>query len=167
MIIWLNGPFGVGKTTTARALQQRLPNAVIADPERIGYVMKRTFWREPDYQHIDMWRRLTVRQLARASRRATAIVPMTVVERDIFDQITGDAKVFALTAERATIEARIDGTPEAQRWRRDNLARRLAAFASDDFGERVPTDGLRPEAVADSIVGRLSPDDSSNPQSGN
>jgi broad-specificity NMP kinase len=162
MIIWLNGPFGVGKTTTARALRQRLPNAVIADPERIGYVMKRTLWRKPDYQHVDVWRRLTVRQVAWASRRATAIVPMTVVEREIFDQITGGAKVFALTAERATIERRIDGTLESQRWRRDNLDRCLAAFAGDDFGERVPTEGLSPEAVADTILRRLALDGSCN-----
>ena len=29
MIIFLNGPFGVGKTTTARLLAGRIPNAVV------------------------------------------------------------------------------------------------------------------------------------------
>ncbi len=36
MIIWLNGAFGAGKTTIAHELQQKLPNAIIYDPEIIG-----------------------------------------------------------------------------------------------------------------------------------
>jgi hypothetical protein len=33
MLIWLNGPFGVGKTATARALLQQLPGALLYDHE--------------------------------------------------------------------------------------------------------------------------------------
>jgi hypothetical protein len=37
LIIWLNGAFGSGKTTLTRELHRRLPDAVIFDPEYVGY----------------------------------------------------------------------------------------------------------------------------------
>ena len=36
MIILINGPFGIGKTTTARLLVRRLPGAVVYNPEHTG-----------------------------------------------------------------------------------------------------------------------------------
>ena len=125
MVIWLNGPFGVGKTSVARELVRLIPEARIADPERIGYVMKRTFWRHDDYQDVALWRRLTVRQVHRRARRGTVIVPMTVVDPAVFAEITAGARVFALTAPRETIAARIDGGDEAHDWRHQNLDRCL------------------------------------------
>ena len=39
MIIWINGTFGAGKTTTACELHKRKPNSTVYDPERFGYVL--------------------------------------------------------------------------------------------------------------------------------
>lgn len=39
MIIWINGTFGAGKTTTAYELVKRLEKAFVFDPERFGYVL--------------------------------------------------------------------------------------------------------------------------------
>ncbi len=36
MIIWLNGPFGVGKTTLANLLHQKIQNSILYDPEQLG-----------------------------------------------------------------------------------------------------------------------------------
>jgi deoxyadenosine/deoxycytidine kinase len=36
VIIWLDGPFGIGKSTTAQALLEHLPEAVLFDPELFG-----------------------------------------------------------------------------------------------------------------------------------
>jgi adenylylsulfate kinase-like enzyme len=33
VIIWLNGPFAAGKTTLAEELRQRLPEAVVYNPD--------------------------------------------------------------------------------------------------------------------------------------
>jgi broad-specificity NMP kinase len=33
MLVWINGTFGVGKTTTAKALTDRLPGHRLFDPE--------------------------------------------------------------------------------------------------------------------------------------
>jgi len=42
VIIWLNGPFGIGKSTTTRALLRRLPEAVLFDPEPFGAALRST-----------------------------------------------------------------------------------------------------------------------------
>jgi thymidylate kinase len=39
MILWINGPFGVGKTTTAGLVAKRLEDAKIFDPEYVGYIV--------------------------------------------------------------------------------------------------------------------------------
>lgn len=40
MIIWLNGAFGAGKTSTARELQTLLPGPRQFDPEWVGYMLR-------------------------------------------------------------------------------------------------------------------------------
>jgi adenylylsulfate kinase-like enzyme len=42
VIVWLNGPFGVGKTTTARALVDVLPGSRLLDPEHVGLLLRDT-----------------------------------------------------------------------------------------------------------------------------
>ena len=57
--MFLNGAFGIGKTTVARALVKRLPRAVLFDPEPIGVLLQR-FRRVDDFQDLRAWRRLTI-----------------------------------------------------------------------------------------------------------
>jgi hypothetical protein len=40
MILWINGTFGAGKTSTANELVQLLPHARIFDPEQVGYMLR-------------------------------------------------------------------------------------------------------------------------------
>jgi len=40
MIVWLNGTFGAGKTTTSRLLVRELPQARILDTEYIGLMLR-------------------------------------------------------------------------------------------------------------------------------
>ena len=152
-MLWLNGPFGVGKTTVAKLLTGRR----LVDPENIGYVMKRTFWRRADYQDVALWRRLVVRQVRRAARRGPVVVPMTIVRRDVLDEVIGrldDVRLVALVAPPEVIEARAVGDaadPSARQWRLDNLARCVTAFADPAFGEHV--DATRsPEAIAKELA---------------
>lgn len=41
MLLWINGPFGGGKTQTAHEIARRLPGSVICDPERVGFGLHR------------------------------------------------------------------------------------------------------------------------------
>jgi hypothetical protein len=41
MLLWINGPFGGGKTQTAFELHRRLPGSVVCDPELAGFGLHR------------------------------------------------------------------------------------------------------------------------------
>lgn len=60
MLIWLNGPFRVGKTLVAEALIKRLPDAVLLDPEPYGLLprgMLTTVEPVDDFQDLAAWPR--------------------------------------------------------------------------------------------------------------
>ncbi|MFI9155442.1 hypothetical protein [Streptomyces sp. NPDC053367] len=40
MIVWLNGPFGGGKTTLASGPYSAPPGATVADPEAVGDLLR-------------------------------------------------------------------------------------------------------------------------------
>jgi broad-specificity NMP kinase len=155
VILWVNGPFGVGKTTVARLLAEQMPGSRIINPEHAGYVMRRTFWRGRDYQDVAAWRHLTRLLVKCRAKRHDVIVPMTVVDRGVFEDVTRGARVFALVAQEATISSRIAGSDEAPEWRTENVDGCLAAFATDTFGKRISTDGRMPSEVAQEILERL------------
>ncbi|MFC7616618.1 hypothetical protein ACFQV2_27315 [Actinokineospora soli] len=41
MLVWINGPFGGGKTQTAHELHRRWPGSVLCDPEHVGFGLHR------------------------------------------------------------------------------------------------------------------------------
>ncbi len=83
MILWLNGPFGVGKTQTAYALHHRLPGSFVCDPEHLGFALHRMTppMVHGDFQDLPLWREGTWRTLASVQDAwpGPIIVPMTVV----------------------------------------------------------------------------------------
>lgn len=40
MIIWISGPYGVGKSTLAEALEKKIQNALIFDAEEVGNAVR-------------------------------------------------------------------------------------------------------------------------------
>lgn len=40
VIVWVNGPFGGGKSTLVEELRPRWPEALVFDPEMVGYVLR-------------------------------------------------------------------------------------------------------------------------------
>ncbi|MGL4612138.1 MAG: hypothetical protein ACRCYY_21075 [Trueperaceae bacterium] len=66
MILWINGPFGVGKTTLTTTLHHRIQNSFIFDPETIGFMLRDTLSSEnfpDDFQDVVIWRRSVVQTL--------------------------------------------------------------------------------------------------------
>jgi deoxyadenosine/deoxycytidine kinase len=39
MIIWINGPFGAGKTTLTEKLKENVNNSLLFDPEHVGFLI--------------------------------------------------------------------------------------------------------------------------------
>ena len=96
MIVWINGAFGAGKSTTARELIDLIPNSALFDPEVIGGALTRLLPAKRlaeagDYQDLPIWRRLVIDTAAAmlAELGGTLVVPMTLLRQDYRDEIFG------------------------------------------------------------------------------
>lgn len=60
MLLWLNGTFGVGKTTTAAAIAERSSELRLFDPEWVGYMLRANLGdlEFDDFQELPPWRSL-------------------------------------------------------------------------------------------------------------
>jgi hypothetical protein len=165
MIVWLNGPFGVGKSTCVAELVRQDRAVRVHDPERLGWWLQRTVGvlRRGDYQELRSWRRGTVRTAARRARGTDLlVVPMSVLEPLRVDELLGGlaarepVRHVTLHASPAVLRARIDADVHdegARDWRRRG-ADRYAAVA-DELAARGPvvvTDGLAPAQVAAAVL---------------
>lgn len=168
MIIWLNGTFGVGKTTTAAALKEQLPGWRLFDPETVGVMLRGTLADLPvsDFQLWPPWRTLVV-DTALAVADYTGddlIVSQTILIEEYADEILGALRVAGqetmhvlLDATERVLRGRIDVSDEAARaWRLDHLDQ----YASSRAWMRlradliIDTDSRAPDAVA-AEIGRV------------
>lgn len=169
MIVFLNGSFGIGKSTVARHLRDRLPGSAIFDPEYVGSVLMRLPRFVPlegrgtdDYQDLTAWRRLSVRGIRLARRRrATVIVPMAFTNLAYLSEFVEGARAadpdvrhFCLTAPYEVVKARL--APRGYNaWVLRRAAECCLAHGRPEFDVRVPTEVLPAEAVAAEIARRL------------
>ena len=177
MLLWINGPFGGGKSSTARELHRRLPGSVISDPEQLGFGLQRMLpaGLRRDFQDFAAWRQGVheVLDLILRSADGPVIVPMTVVEPLYFADVIGrlasdghDVRHFALLAEARVIERRLRERAvvhAVQRLRgrdvplfRETFAMRklglcLQRLSQPEFATQVRTDGLTVAEVAEVI----------------
>ena len=171
MILFINGPFGVGKTSAARILVEKTPNAMLYDPEKIGYLLQRLLGpvkKVEDFQDYALWRRLVVvvARVLRAMSARTLVIPMTVWRRDYFDPIVAglhrvdsDLWCFWLTASERGLTRRIASDADdtgAYGWRVSHVEVCLNASRDPAFGTEVPTDGLTSVEVADRTLKSVS-----------
>ncbi|MGI5244013.1 AAA family ATPase [Dactylosporangium sp. CA-139066] len=164
MIVWLNGPSGVGKVTLAAHLCRREPRARVFDPEVIDRLLKRTVGlvRRGDYQDLPAWRAATVAAAARQARGAEPlVVPMTVLRRRHITDILGalrnrghDVRHVLLDASPDVLIERVeaDESLDADGWRLEDLGTYLTARRDlRELGAVVDTDDLEPGEVADEV----------------
>jgi len=118
MLIWLNGPFGGGKTQTAHELWRRLPGSVVCDPEHAGFGLRRMLppALRGDFQQLAAWRAgvVEVLDLALREHKGPVIAPMTVIEPKYFEETVGrlqnlghEVHHFSLLARRETVLKRL------------------------------------------------------------
>lgn len=166
MLLWINGPFGVGKTNAADEIQRRLAGSVICDPEHLGIGLHRMMPSRlrTNYQELSAWRQGTseILQLLLAKHPGDVIVPMTVIEPGYLEEILGPVRAsghqvrhFALLADRLVIMRRLRGR-SLPMWR-DTFAEGmldecLDRLSRDEFAEHVRTDDLTIANTADRIA---------------
>ena len=147
MIVLLNGAFGVGKTTVARALAKELRRATVLDPEPLGVVLQR-FTRVHDFQDLKTWRRLTVAAV-RAKRLfyRIVIVPMAFSNVAYLDEIQDGFRRFdrdvvhlCLVAPIDVVNERLDRRrlqPADEAWQRRRAAECCAVHGDPRFATQI------------------------------
>lgn len=171
MIIMINGAFGIGKTSVAHLLNDKLPNSMIYDPEDIGYMLREIVVRTnhlevvDDYQHLKLWCDLTVdvaRQLQQHYQRHL-IVPMTLAFPEYFYKIKSGfsnfettVHHFCLMASSDTIRQRLARRGEQPNcWAEQQIPRCLDAFATYDYETYIDTENLSLDAVTELIFKQI------------
>ena len=168
MLVWINGPFGGGKTASAVELQRRLAGSVICDPEHLGFGLHRMLPRRlpSDFQDLQAWRSGVheVLDLVARNHEGPVIVPMTLIDHRYFAQIVGrlrhdghDVRHFALLARRSTVLRRLNRRGfgfglKRERWAVDRLDDCLARLHEPEFAHHIDTDQLTVPQVADTIA---------------
>jgi hypothetical protein len=164
VIIWLNGPFGAGKTTTVRELLKTSPSLVELDTELLGYALRPALTsRHPvgDFQEWPAWRRLVVTALTELARAdvGDVVVPQTVVVEEYWDEITGALVDHGIQVAAVTLHVDLAddaGRVPAARWRRERRR---------DYDSALPwlrakthvldTTAISPEDVAEAVLAAL------------
>ncbi|MET7703643.1 MULTISPECIES: AAA family ATPase [unclassified Streptomyces] len=178
MLLWINGPFGGGKTQTAHEIQRRLPGSVICDPEHAGFGLRRMLPPElrGDFQDLASWRQgvVEVLDLALTKHDGPVIVPMTVTDSGYFDDTVGrlrelghDVRHFTLLAERETVLRRLrergfghllgyvagkDAPLRRESWAVQQLDHCLERLREPEFAEHLWTDHTTVPKTADRIA---------------
>jgi hypothetical protein len=178
MLVWINGPFGGGKTQTAYEVHRRLPGSVVCDPEHVGFGLHRMMPADlrGDFQDLPAWRQgvYEVLDLALSKHEGAVIVPMTIVEPRYFQEIIGrlrerghDVRHFSLLADRATVLRRLrergfghalrlvagkDAPLRRETFAVSRLEICLQRLGSPEFATQVWTDQLTVPQVAEHIA---------------
>jgi len=141
VIIWLNGAFGAGKTSTAAELAGMLPGARQFDPEWVGYMLRANLADQDftDFQQLPPWRTLVpvvMAEVARLTGQHLITVQTVLVEtywrelRAGLDAHSLEVFHVLLHADPAVLAARIrtdQADPGACQWRLDHLEQFAAA----------------------------------------
>ncbi|WP_030803718.1 NUDIX hydrolase [Streptomyces sp. NRRL F-2799] len=166
-VVWINGAFGAGKTTTARELIELIPNSTLFDPELIGAALPRLLPAKrlaevDDFQDLPIWRRLVIDTAAAllAELGGTLVVPMTLLRQEHRDEIFGglaarriSVRHLLLTPAETILRQRIagrepsPGVPDAEmrerQWAYDHIEPYRAALASWLTADAYPIDTSR------------------------
>ncbi|WP_166345823.1 AAA family ATPase [Phytoactinopolyspora limicola] len=165
-LVWLNGTFGAGKTTTARELVAEVAGARLFDPEYVGFML-RHFITEPvqDFQDWPSWRVLAAETAHELLRHygGPLIVPMTLLRREYADEVFTRLRGHGVAVQHVLLHVdepelirRIEADEVeagARQWRLDHLgAYRGAQNWLRSEAEVVDTTPLTPSEVAKKVM---------------
>ena len=174
MIIMINGPFGIGKTTVATILQSKLKNSMIYDPEEVGFMLRNIITddiklpeeKTDDFQDLILWKELTVTVAEKLvnTYHKTLIVPMTICNHEYFSHIkSGFESIdetfhFCLLASEKTVHERLSKRgDEVGSWAFQQTERCLKSYNEylSGFEKVIYTDELSEDEVCEAILSAL------------
>lgn len=167
-VLWINGAFGVGKTTTAAYLLEQLREWRYFDPETVGFLLRNTLSGidVDDFQDLSSWRRLVpevVSEIARESGQNVVAVQSVLNEAYWSEILQGlhdrhcDVVHVVLDCEPTKLSQRIVNDAHdvnARQWRLDHIevyetARPWLRERADFF---VDTTDLAPDVIATQLA---------------
>ncbi|MFF4403723.1 NUDIX domain-containing protein [Streptomyces sp. NPDC001262] len=178
MIVWLNGAFGAGKTSTARRLTELIPGSTLYDPEVTGGALRHLLPAQrmaevADFQDLPVWRRMVVDTAAAllAELGGVLVVPMTLLRQAYRDEIFGGlasrrirVRHVLLAPEETILRSRIEGRVEfahdpvrseaVRQWAREHLTpyhEALGSWLKDD-AFAVDNSRLTPYETAEHVA---------------
>lgn len=172
MIIWLNGPHGIGKTTTAELLADRIDGARIFDPEYVGFILRPTLSEArpvADFREWPPWRAMVARAATSIhaflddQHDAVLLMPQTVPEQAFWHEIRAEIDSARITLLHITLIADIDEhqqriaddtveSPEVAEGRAAKIAMFRASLGwLKQESTVINTTGLSPDQVADQV----------------
>ena len=118
MIIWISGPYGVGKSTLAERLADRMENACIFDAEEVGNAVRENYPGCPYgfiFEDYPLWGEFCCKLLKDIHEkfRKDILVPMTLVRKESYGILRKlrragiDTKLVILEASYQTVRERI------------------------------------------------------------
>lgn len=167
--MWLNGPFGGGKTSTAEALRKARPQWRVFDPEAVGYFLRAALpdlADVADFQDWPAWRPLVAASLHEVSIQTGQhlIAPQSVLTEAYYTEIAGRLEQaghrvvhVVLDAPVDVLRERIEAVEEGRAWRLAHLpayleARRWMTARADIV---LDTSALDARAIARAILADL------------
>jgi hypothetical protein len=173
-VVFINGSFGVGKTSAANALKRVLRRGVTYNPEMFpgGHLWKLPRWialenrDSGDYQDMPLWRNTAVRSL-RMMRRLNnlVLVPMAFSNLSYLCEIMAktrafdpDVRHFCLVAPFELVKARLRKRGDAPfhlSWQLRRAKDCCIAHADPAFALRIDASERSPESIAQEIADSL------------
>lgn len=168
MVIWISGAYGVGKSTLARALRDRMDDALLFDAEAIGNAVRDSY---PDcpygfvFEDYPLWASFCyslIKDIHTVFHK-NLLVPMTLVRQsshaNILEKLRQDGittRLFILEASYQTIHDRILARGETEDcWCMQNLEMARTGAAALPGGIHLQTDGKTAEELAAGVLRML------------
>ena len=153
MIVWISGAYGVGKSTFAEALADKVDHAVIFDAEKVGDAVRENYSDEPYgviYEDYPLWCEFTYMLLKDIHNvfHRNVLVPMTLIRRESYDKIIQrllddgiDTKLIVLMGTYQCIHDRILARGEEEGcWCMENIQMFSDGSAAIPNGFHIATD---------------------------
>ena len=166
MIYWINGAYGVGKSTIAECLLKKLNKAHIFDAEEIGNAIRDNYPKESKHSVIfedyPLWRETNYKLLLDISSKydGDIIVPMTLIREESYIDIIKrlqdngiSVKYIFLDGDYQTIRDRIISRGEKEDcWCMQNISLCLEAQKNESHAIHIDTINQTPEQIVERIL---------------
>lgn len=161
MIVWISGPYGVGKSTLAEALVNKINNAFLFDAEKVGDAVRENYPNEPYgviYEDYPLWcefNYMLLRDIHNTFHH-NIFVPMTMVRQNSYDKIIQrllddgiDTKLIILEGSYQCIHDRILARGEEEGcWCMENIEMSSNSSKTIQNGYHISTDDKSVDELA-------------------